>query len=216
MGRYSQYGQELDKIARKTFADFQEAEKEYREARAERGKHPIRHGWGITPDEELAAKLADAIFRKAEERFRAQKKQFEVTMRGVKSLRAKLEKEVIEDLMADPAQMDQKTIDMLNTGICRPEEIRAAYDKAAEAGNVLMMRWIGQFAADEARKTETKPEARAVLSQIASEGKNADIREKSGTLAGFDTMVDVLQRFGHNPRMADHWDELTADVKESL
>ena len=207
---YKDYFKELDEMARGAFAEYNSAESAYKAARERKANTPARN----FADAEYAARAARAAadYAEAEQAFSSIKRRMQNEYPGkVDGIRKRLCNAIEADNMANPADIDQGTMELLKSGILTASEYRKLLDTAQANGNTTMARIIGKAAMD------------------AAEGKNDDeaaslrgvaysSREHSGeaVLEAFDSMKYAFTRAMDNPYMAAAWDELTGKLWADL
>ena len=218
MAKYSSYAEKIKGLT-KVMDGYEEARAAYEAAKKEAGRHPIRTGWGVTPDELSKAYKAAGKLKEAEAAFSEAKKSLEGLPKTMEKLRSQLAEEVTRDLQANPADLDRATVDLLTSGICKPEEIRRLYD---EAKTPTTKRYIAKYAEQEAKKVDgllleegERNRLHSLLSGVASDGKNIGV-ENSEAIQAFDVAGEVVQRISRNPSMIKYFDSLTEDALSVL
>ncbi len=214
MGKYHDIAEKFDKMAQQAFREYAAAEKSYREAREAKLKTPLRSGWGVSPEYMIKAQEADLCYRKADAAFREAKSAYRAKLAEVRELRSELESQLKESLMADPKEFDVDTVNLLKSGMCNAADVESLYHKAKDSGNVTMQRYISSHAAEMAKKA-TDDDSRRRMNYIASETKNRGELQRS-PLDAFDVMQNVFTRCINNPRMIEHWSELTGEAQETM
>lgn len=210
MSKYNVYARDLDD----TMKALQAAYAEKREMLARlRNWQP-----GETDPVKLEAEKLHhkAELMTAEEDMKAFEKSLDSQIRGkIKALRSALESTVSREFMANPAQIDNNTMTLLNSGILSSYEYANLYNEASAKGNHTMMRIIGASAAERAKaadaaKDHNGSEAFNAIYQ-ASKSVNGD-----SILAGFDKFADPATRCIRTPAMLDQWERMTADAVENF
>ena len=215
MSKYNSFVRRVDEIARKHFAEYAEALQQFNQAKAAYDAHPYRgHTHGII-DAESAASLASAQAEhlKAKARLDAAKSALLSSKQAVRNVQREFRIELEKDVRIDPAALDMAALEVLKSGIMRPEE----YGKMLSdyTNNPTMARMIGSYAKQAAAQMN-KPEdadARRFLHAAVEQSKKADGSE---LIEGFDNLCTLYDRFANNPLMIPHWEEFTAGTVEGF
>lgn len=223
MGKFKEYAERFDRIAKDAFKEYKEAETKLKEAQKQASANPVKTGFGVTPQMQIEAQRAQLVLKEAQEQFKIAKHNYEGKKKDISVLRKELESKVIDSLMADPANLDRNTVDVLQSGICSTDEIEKFYSKAEQAGNTLMCRWIGNFAGTEVQRigkklmddSERKNQTTR-LNNIRAKGLLSAKPENNTSLMAFGVMEDCFNRCVNNPSMIQHWDALTENAKENM
>ena len=219
MSQFNKYARKFDEIARKAFEEYGKAAEREQYTEQQKALYP-RKANNVTA--EYLAKSARAEADHAEAT--ADRKAVQDKMTGeyniqIEALRGELEREVDKAFFVDPAQIDNATLELLKSGICTPNEYADLLSKAADSGNVTMIRLIGKYADDAAKKATE--DAGGYVGDPTAQGYRAvsiQSRNYNGKrwLEAFDYMADVYKRACRNPYMIDHWGELTAEAVENF
>lgn len=216
MGKFHSYGEKVNEIATAAFNKYRKAEKAYRAAEDLRNKYPQRMGM---VDAEYAAKSAraQADYLEAKEDLSKAKIAMQNHNIEIAALRKELAAELDDHYAADPAKLDSSTLELLKSGILKPNEYAKLMNAATESGNHTMARMIAKYAGDAAadvgkRYGDNSEQARTLraISYTANQNNGND------TLQAFDLMAEVYSRTSNNPAMMDAWGELTDAAAESL
>ena len=203
---YKDYFKELDEMAKAAFAEYSNAESAYKAATERKNDTPVKQYC----DPVYAAKAARAAsdYAEAEQAFSSLKRRMQNDYPGkVDAIRKRLCNAIEADNMANPADIDPATMELLRSGILSASEFRKLMDTAQANGNRTMARIIGKAAMDAA---EGKNDDEAA----SSRGVAYSSREHSGeaVLEAFDSMKYAFIRAMDNPYMATAWDELTGKL----
>ncbi|MBR2782938.1 MAG: hypothetical protein IKD93_01915 [Firmicutes bacterium] len=219
MSQFAKYAQELDKIARSAFAEYQKAEAALKAAEEEARQFPERSG-SVSDDYRARSIRAKAALVEAKTAMKAAKAALQSHESEISSLRRELAGDIDRAYSADPAQLDHDTITLLESGILRPGEYTRLLKNAQEAGNTTMMRLVGKYAGERA---ETEAKAGGQYSDDVRELRQVFHASKQTTgaehLERFDYLTEVFNRGAHTPELAglpDRWNQLTADVIENF
>lgn len=221
MSKFNSYAKKADQIAKAAFEEYRKAEKALTDAQAALDKTP-EYKLGMSSElhtyqyqAERAAKQ-DALM-KAKENFTRAKSQYEKHLDEIKALRNDLEADVNSFYAADPAALDNNTLELLKSGILKNSDYQKLMDKAESEANYTMIRMIAKYAGEAAeaeakRSSDHDPKAME-LRAISYKARQCDGKD---TLDAFDVMTDVYSRSINNPAMIDQWDRLTGDIVENL
>lgn len=219
MSRFNDYAKRVNDLATAAFEEYRKAEKEYKAAEEQARKYPQRHGM---VDAQYAAKSAraQADYLEAKEAFKKATAAFKSHNSEIAALRKELAEEIKDHYAADPAALDNATLELMKAGILKPNEYSKLMKKAQADGNHTMQRMIakyaGEAAADIAKKYgehgRSSEQARELRRIVYAAGQN----DGSDTLASFDVLADVYSRATNNPALIDHWGELTAETVENF
>lgn len=99
----------------------------------------------------------------------------------------------------DVSKMDNPTLELLQSGVCKPSEYGAFMEKAIGDNNSTMIRLIAKCAAEESKKYESMDTVLARrYARIASYAQYADGSAYSNN---FKTLVDAAKRVATNPAL---------------
>lgn len=206
MSEFNDFAKKADAIIRDAFKEYRFAEKALEFATRAKDATPRRLGSGA--EYEAKAARAEATYLDAKQGLQSAKR----SMSAYSDRLAILRKELVEALdkayCVNPARIDANVLELLKSGIVRPNEYARLYDEAANSDNVTMCRLIGKYAESAAGEFGNTPEG-AKLRYIANNAKKLDGRQY---LQSYDGIADTFRRCVNNPAMISRWDELTADV----
>ena len=214
MSQFNEYAQRAKRVAKETFAKREELDNKLKAARDSVRKYPKRTGFGVTPDYMANSAKAEASLLEAQQNMR----NFEIntveeSKRRLAKIREELAEEIAKYYQADPHEVDEKTLELLRSGILSVDEYEALYEDA----NNTMKRIIGTYAIKEA---ENHRDHRGSFDNIG--GRLAVIHNKSLTATGgeylkaYDLIAEVANRCFTNPFMISAWDELVGETVESF
>lgn len=212
MSKFNDYGKQVNAIAKEAFKKYREAEAAYKRAEDQQRKYPQRQG---IVDAEYAAKAARAFadFTQAKADMKRAKEEFSAHNAEIAALRKQLAADLDAHYAADPAALDNNTLELLKSGVLKTSEYRRMMDQAQNSGNHTMARMIAKYAGDAAKQyndNDTRSRELRAISYMANNNNGAN------TLAAFDLMADVYSRATNNPYMIDSWDSLTGEVAEKM
>ncbi len=212
MSKFNHYARELNEIANEAFDAFKKAEKKLNEATEERNKYN-RYGGNIPQGLAAEHARAKADYLEAKDAYTAAKKRlFASDNEQVKTLRKNLMAAIEAENMADPAQLDTATLELLKSGILSANEYAHLMGEAKRCNNNTMVRMIGKYAGEAAERASDPMQA-ASLRSISMDSKSAGYADR---VQAFDNMVNVMNRAANNPAMVSCWEELTADIVEKF
>ncbi len=208
MSKYNHYAKRYDDIARSVFNDYKKVSADYETAKAAYENHPYRHAVGLIPAEN-AASLAQAKvdMLKAEVQLNAAKINLNDAGNRIREIQKELNEALDRDYRINPADVNMATIEILKSGMLRPEE----YGKmiADNQSNPTMCRMIGQYAL-QAYSTATDREARAHLIAAVHDSRNIDGSNYKQT---FDDLCLIYDKCVKHPALFDRWDEIASSVE---
>jgi len=207
MSKFNHYARELNEIATGAFKTFKEADKKLKEATDAINKYG-RYGANIPQGMAAEHARAKANYYDAKDAFEAAKKGLSTNSEEIKTLRKNLVSAIDAENMANPAQLNTATLELLKSGILSANEYAHLLEQAKSEGNNTMVRLIGKYAADAAKNTQDSAQA-MILRGVAYDSKSISGADR---VQAFDYMLDVMNRASNNPAMVDCWDELTADT----
>ena len=216
MSKFNSYARKVNDIATAAFEEYRKTEQAYKKAEEQARQYPQRMGM---IDAQYAAKSAraQADFLEAKEAYRKAKGVLESHKSEIAALRKELIAELDDHYAADPAALDSATLELLKSGILKPNEYAKLMDAATGRGNHTMERMIAKYAGDAAadvgKKYGDNSEQARTLRAISY---TADQNNGNDTLQAFDLMAEVYSRTSKNPAMMDAWGELTDAAAERL
>lgn len=212
MGRFDKYATKFDLIIRGALAEMDKAEKAEREAKKELDNYPPRTG---AVPAEYQAKQARAKANHLEAVAALKNARDNVPyncMMDVKELREKLEKALFEGFAANPAAVDMQAVELLKSGILKPDEYMHLVNDALAQGNYTMVRMIAHIAEERAKTEQSEDKARA-LRAVGNAGK-ADYPAQY--LKAYDDLTDIAKRCINNPALRDQWGTFSRDTLEAF
>ena len=219
MSDFSTYFHCADETARKAFKEYSTAIERMKEAETRRKQYPQRFG---VVEAEYGAKSAraEADYREAVQKvdeIRLAMTEGEYA-REMAEHRAALAEAVRDAFTANPEDIDERSLELLKSGILSATEFESLMHKAVDAENHTMVRIIGRYAESAAAARVDDPmtgnddEARQ-LRAIGMASKGYDGRN---ILDSFDSLTAIYSMCAKNPSMVSSWDELTSPVIASF
>lgn len=200
--------EKINEYASTIFTEIQNAEEEYHEAEAERNKFKLPSG-----DAEYMAKAARAMANF--ELAKAELNNIKLTIPGkvndtLSQLRSEYKAEIEKELGANAADINMQQLELLKSGIMKPDEYTAMFNKAASEKNATMLRMIGKYASEAAEQYEKVYgvyDARCIeLRTVANMAKQDLV---SAALSVFDSISEIMRRSVNNPGIIPSWDAFT-------
>ena len=140
-------------------------------------------------------------------------------------IRGELATALTENYYADPSQLDNNVLRLIDSGICTAQDLKKLADDASASGNHTMLRLIGEKAkevlGENQRRYGVSHPDHMVLTNIIDGASKADGRNY---LEQFDALSSIatyacgnpeLLREG-NPAMLTQWESLTEEAVESF
>ena len=213
MSKFNTYAKELDAVARDAFKELNEAKTALDRATEKRDAYPEKHG---IVNAEYAAKSAraKADYVEARDKYDVLRRSLPESCNGkIKEIRERLEKSLAARYEVKPEHVDGNAVELLKSGIMRPDDYASLFNKMVGAENFTMARLIGKYAADSANAIAEKdgnnsPDA----VQLRTIANNARTYNGNVYREAFDFLKDTLHRSLKNPAMIPSWDMLTAET----
>lgn len=210
MSKYNEYVRKLDNLARSSFEAYAKAKETYDKAekRYKEDRRPSSGIWVADAERIARAAHAEGDWVTAQDTFKKAKMEYERSLDEVDRIRAELEQRINADMIANPAALDANTLELLKSGILKPQEYAHLLEKNSD--NPTMRRMIGEYARQRAAAAErdNDRQARAAFNVVAQDAQNSDGRQY---LEVFDAISGVYRRCVNNPAMIGHWESLTAE-----
>lgn len=218
MGKFSDYGKKVSKLAKEAFGDYQKAEADLKKAEADlRKAEKEAKGWRVDEETTRNHILARARHEEAKRGLKAAKNMLEHRKADIAALRGKLEEDVANFYSAKPSAVDIKTLELLKSGILAPSEYARLSRQARAAENYTMARMIGNYAEkalDGVCKEYGNSSPQAQEMRLAVVGAHQDGADNA--LEAFDMLAKTYNMSINNPAMMDEWDGLTGPVVENM
>lgn len=203
------YGKRIDEIAKAAFKKYRNDEAAFLRVKEKAEQYPKRYGY-VSEEYEAMYARAHTNFVSAKGVFEEAQEEFASHIREIADLRKELVEKIDTIYGADPARLDNNTLELLRSGILKPSEYQRLMQKAQDNGNTTMRRIIAKYAGDAAVEIEKEygendkrvMELRA-LSYVGSQNDGDD------ALAAFDVMAETYKRATENPSMIEVWGDLT-------
>ena len=209
MANYTKYAVAIDGIAKEMTEAFSKAQTRFDRAAGARRVTPMKGG---DPEYVARAAAAEAEYRSA----LAELNRLQTTAPGtvrqkISALRSELAEDLRREFGANPADVDLKTVQLLQAGILTADE----YAQLADDATPTMRRVIGGYAmnaaeAEEKRGNIEKARTLRAISYAAGVPQGEDV------LMSFDALGEVLTRSVNNPAMLTSWDQLAQPFMEAM
>lgn len=208
----------ITELANEAFAHIEKIQSEYFSASQNiKGKPLDVH---LANDKKIEAEVlqSKANYITAKNNYDSMMRTYPDQIRGrMAELRREYAKEVEKQFEIDPKSVDKASLELLKSGIMKPNEYSDMLKKAASNNNVTMVRLVAKYAEEasaEAEKKygETSPQAR----ELRAVGYSGNIDPAGEALKTFDNVTEILYRCTNNPYMISHWEELAYPLIEML
>ena len=206
MGKYQEYGKKLDNLARQKFSEYEKVKENL--DRAKKARSSFQVGFRSSPEDQLKAKRLEIEEQEAELKYKEFMKGFRSTLNQISAIRNELRQSLKNDLRLNPEDLDRNVVTLLESGICKAEEVQDLYNRAT---NTTTKRYIANHAKG-MFTDKTGYEDRAILYAVSSNASALEDPDKSNAMQYFDVMTDVFKRCVNNPSMIGYWGELTEDA----
>lgn len=214
MSKYNQYAQKLDKITREGLKRITDAEKAVKEA--EKALHPYAGQMRLKPEEQAAKIALESKYREAQNTLRnirndvPYKAQIEID-----KIRKELDSELQRDYTADPSKCDAATLELLKSGVMKPQEYSNLIQKAKSDGNETMARVIGKYAKDAYQQQEKTYSAdeKATMNYAIHEANTSGAQSYLDT---FDKLSNVAMRTCNNTALETFYNENASAMVENF
>lgn len=133
--------------------------------------------------------------------------------RKARELTQALAESVKRAFYANPAQVDENALTLLNSGILSVAEIANLFDSAKAANNHTMQRLIAAKAGELADQTRDDTRARADLNAIAARASEASGKQYT---AAFADIAHAASRCGANPALLGQWERIAGETMNAL
>lgn len=214
MSKFNKYAKQAEAVAKENMEAYKAAQERLKKAEDQKRNYPQRAGV-TTAEYEAKRARAEADYLEAKEGLKVAKQTMEAGKAQLQEIKKALTADIESSFAADPAHVDNATMELLRAGILKPSEYARLYNAAAEADNPTMMRIIGKAARDkaDADKDRLSNEDRSSLLSVAHAGGHVNGGEYLDT---YHVIEDVYSRCVNNPGMIDHWDGLLRDAIDSF
>ena len=205
-------------------ADLDKAENIFRESTADAKAFSAKN-----PNSSLEIARMNAVSETRRVEMEEAKKHFQTVSKArfavmdrAAQIRQELETDVQAAFLADPAQVDNATMTLINSGILKAADYEKLFNDAQTSGNMTMCRLIAQAAGNLA-KTIASDKDRATLNMLTHKAKSLDGNEAlNKDIRGFDETVlalsfgigDAETRRTENMDTVAFWLESTADSED--
>lgn len=209
MSEFKKYAERLNELAKAAFLEYKTAEIDTASRREKLDSMPAKVGM---VDADYAAKYAraKADYAEAAANFQKAKQNMANTANSFESIRKELVEAVKKKYAADPEQIDNKTLTLLESGVLTPYDFSNLMEKAIADENHTMQSIIGNYAEKAVEKTAAAYGRNSTQAQVLVAVSNLGKRDPGAErIEAFDVMTSIYGRAVKNPRMIDYWDSLT-------
>ena len=216
MGKYRNYAERLNTLAKTRYADYKAAVDKFEKAEKEFLTMPS--AWS-TADAKKKKYQAEADYKTARDELQGAKNVWQKTMDEVIDIRNELFGVVSEEWSMNPDDLDRNTVDLLQAGICSPTEIADLFEKAKTP---TTKRYVAKFAGEEIKRLPTSMEktaamrAETLLRNVEHKGSLYKDANNAEPIMRFDAAAEVLRRGIRTSALMEKWDELTAEVLSEM
>lgn len=212
MGIFSEYGRRLDSITKSAIDNYKDAAQKAEIAEVRYNVESDPHKTINNAQQQAVAARAKADMLEAQQATRDAQQFMVKEIDSVRAVGQELQAAVGERFCANGEQVDIGTLELLKSGILKPQEYFSLYSKADKDGNHTMMRLIGKYAGDAAAQAPTQE----LQHQMESLANNSRHTMGSEYMNLFNAFLDAYSRTANNPAMIAKWDELTAGMINSF
>ena len=208
-----------DETAKEAFKAYTKALERQSEAESRKKQFPPRFG-AVTPEFAAASARAEADYREAVQKVDAIRREMTEGRFAdeLREHRAALAEAVRDAFTANPEDIDERSLELLKSGILSATEFESLMHKAVDAENYTMARLIGKFAEDAAAARVDDPMTGndAEARQLRAIGTASRQHDGQTILDSFDSLSAIFGMCAKNPSMVSSWDELTSPVIASF
>ncbi len=125
------------------------------------------------------------------------------------ALRNRLAKEIADNNLATPEQVDERAITLMQSGIMKYNEYVNMLNRYIKEGNITMSRLLRQAIEKQAdvEQSAGNPDNARAYRALAYQARQTDDEHLLNT---FDSLCEIYERTANNPAMFSYWDRLTA------
>jgi hypothetical protein len=209
MSKYNHYAKKLDEITRDSVKRIKEAETAHKE---KYNALQAYNGRKLTIEEQAAKMKLESEYQAAKDAlFKAKRDIPYETERELEKMRKSLAKDLENDFTADPTRCDASTIELLKSGILKPNEYKNLISKAKSEDNGTMARVIADYA-DKALKENGlnySNEDAQTMRYAINEGRES---AADPYLQTYDTLTNVAIRTCNNTGIESFYNEVSSDL----
>lgn len=222
MTKFNHFAIKANEIARKGLEELTAAETKLAEAEITSKKYPQKTGGRIVDTEYLARSArAFADLVEAQKGLERVRRSMDDYSREINSVRDELRAALNDEYAVDPTQLDGNVLELLKSGIMRPDEYIRLLNDAKEKGNYTTMRLICKYADAAASEIEKRYGPENPEHYKAQELRAAALMSSADPtgdkLAQYDVILEAFQRSAMNSRMyTHHWGEMVNPILENF
>lgn len=215
---FERFANKMNEIAITTREQVQKAQSALDDANAAAKRFPVRYNEPVSDAYLEHSHAAAASLARAKASLeKMQRNMPDEIAAQLAAVRGEFMEAVTASFAANPAQIDEKTMELLRLGIMTPMEYKKALTDALESENPTMARIVAKFALDAAQADEAAAGTDTPMSRelraVAAMGAMSD---GSGLVAAFDGMAQTLKMCVENYPLFDQWEALTAPFAAQL
>ena len=231
---FNKFAKELDESVKAYFRKYRAAEKKLKDIDEEIEEvtadiREFQRTKNRVAEMKARARLASLQVEReaAAESFRKVQKENGAALVQLGEIRDRLESDANKKFALDPENIDQRFMQLANSGLMKPADYEALYEKYENDQNVTMMRLVGNAAG-----TLAEAESNNGNRKTAAEYNRIAVKANENTPAGvckrFDELTSVAKyalgdpkapsynRSIPNPYFMDRWDELCGETIEEF
>ena len=214
MSKFKSYAERVNSIAKAAFDAYNEAARklEKAEARYKEESSPYKDPGHTNYEQQAKAARARADMLEAQKALRKAKNFMISETASIKAVGRELQEAVSREYTARGEDVDLATLELMKSGILKPQEYFTLYEAAHRNGNNTMMRLIGKYAGETAGKAPTN-ELQERLNTLANV---AQVTPGKEYMDAFNVLEDAYNRTANNPAMMPRWGEITDSVIENF
>lgn len=231
---FNKFAKELDESVKAYFRKYRAAEKKLKDIDAEIEEvtadiREFQRTKNRVAEMKARARLASLQVEReaAAESFRKVQKENGAALVQLGEIRDRLESDANKKFALDPENIDQRFMQLANSGLMKPADYEALYEKYENDQNVTMMRLVGNAAGTlaEAESNNGNRKKAAEFNRIAVK---ANENTPAGVCKRFDELTSVAKyalgdpkapsynRSIPNPYFMDRWDDLCGETIEEF
>lgn len=215
MGKFKSYAEKLNETARAAFVQYTLAAEELEKAQAAARETPMPTGGTVSDEYYRKALDAAQALRKAQDAEKAARDAMQTAESKMRDLRAKLYDAVRDEYYPYGKDIDEKDMQVLQSGIMTADEYRRMYEVAKATENWTMCRMIGKYAGEYGNQRE-KAGALDEAQEMRALQYDSELNRAAPVLDAFESLIETFGSMQRNPHIIPRWNELTAEIIESF
>ena len=212
MNRFNSYFKRMNSIAIEAFAEYRTAESNLRKAEEQKSEYRRSGMADAVKNSRIEAELLAA-----NEDRKAARRTLENRLTDIQKLRKELAEALADYYSVSPAALDMNTLELLKSGILKPNEYAKLMREAQTDNNSTMVRIIAKYA-KEAAEVEIKErgEDSVAARELRYISHAANQYNGNNYLEAFDNLADIYNRALNNPYFIEHWEEFTSPLIDEM